>query len=106
MSKLTVEQLRGLLPTLVAYLTSLEFVVYTYAAVTLDRILVLKRDGTAVFTKTDLQPLLQEILGQLFSLIEKDTRPEKLAENDFLMRCIQPRSKCAESRCYESHDSE
>jgi len=78
---------RGILPTLVTYLSSQEFVVYTYAAVTLERILLLKREEGAVFTKTDLAPLLQDLLGSLFTLIEKDPEPEKLAENDFLMRC-------------------
>lgn len=85
---MTTEQLRGILPTLVTYLSSQEFVVYTYAAVTLERILLLKREDGLVFTKTDLAPLLQDLLGSLFRLIEKDPAPEKLAENDFLMRCI------------------
>ena len=61
---------------------------YTYAAVTLERILLLKREDGPVFTKTDLAPLLQDLLGSLFTLIEKDPAPEKLAENDFLMRCM------------------
>ena len=69
------------------YLESSEFVVYTYAAVTLERILLLKRDGP-VFTKTHVAPLLQNLLSSLFKSIERDTRPEKLAENDFLMRCL------------------
>ncbi len=60
---------------------------YTYAAVTLERILLLKREGGPVFTKTDVAPLLQNLLSSLFKSIERDTRPEKLAENDFLMRC-------------------
>jgi exportin-2 (importin alpha re-exporter) len=84
---LTIEQLRGILPTLVGYLSSSEFVVYTYAAVTLERILLLKREDGPVFTKTDVAALLQDLLGSLFQSIERDTRPEKLAENDFLMRC-------------------
>jgi exportin-2 (importin alpha re-exporter) len=72
----------------VGYLSTSQFVVYTYAAVTLERILLLKRDGVQVFNKTDLAPLLQDLLASLFGLIERDTTPEKLAENDFLMRCI------------------
>lgn len=86
-NQLTTEQLRGALPTLVAQLLSPEFVVYTYAAVTLERILLLKRENVHVFTKSDLTPLLQGLLGSLFQRIEKDPAPEKLAENDFLMRC-------------------
>jgi hypothetical protein len=100
------EQLRGILPTLVTYLSSQEFVVYTYAAVTLERILLLKREGGPVFTKTDLAPLLQDLLGSLFTLIEKDPAPEKLAENDFLMRCTTLLNGLADDRCDESYDGE
>jgi exportin-2 (importin alpha re-exporter) len=85
---LTIEQLRVILPTLVTYLSTAEFVVYTYAAVTLERILLLKRDDGPVFTKNDVAPLVGDLLGSLFTLIEKDPAPEKLAENDFLMRCM------------------
>jgi exportin-2 (importin alpha re-exporter) len=69
------------------------FVVYTYAAVTLEKLLLLKREEGLVFTKTDLAPLLQNLLGALFGLIERDTSPEKLAENDFLMRCTSSRRR-------------
>jgi exportin-2 (importin alpha re-exporter) len=86
--KLTVEQLKSALPILVTYLANTEFVVYTYAAVTIERLLLLKRDNTAIFTKTDLAPLLQDLLGSLFGLIERDPAPEKLAENDFVMKCL------------------
>jgi len=85
--QLTIEQLRTVLPTLISYLAPSAFVVYTYAAVTLERLLLLKREEGMVFTKTDLAPLLQNLLAALFGLIERDTSPEKLAENDFLMRC-------------------
>lgn len=78
---------------------------YTYAAVTLERILLLKREEGAVFTKTDLAPLLQDLLGSLFTLIEKDPEPEKLAENDFLMRCTPFYIiGLADDRCDESYD--
>ena len=85
---MTIEQLRTVLLTLISYLAPSAFVVYTYAAVTLERLLLLKREEGMVFTKTDLAPLLQNMLAALFSLIERDTSPEKLAENAFLMRCI------------------
>ena len=52
---------------------------------------MLKREEGPVFTKTDLAPLLQNLLAALFGLIERDTSPEKLAENDFLMRCASTR---------------
>lgn len=81
------DQLRGILPSLVAYLSDEVFVVYTYAAVTLERLLLLKREDVPVFTKADLAPLLNDLLASLFGHIERDPQPEKLAENDFLMRC-------------------
>ena len=87
-NQLTTEQLKGILPVLATYLTSSEFVVYTYAAVTLDKILLQKRAEGPVYTKVDLTPLLEPLLGSLFALIEKDPQPEKLAENDFLMKCV------------------
>jgi len=86
---LTIEQLRSILPLLISYLSKTEFVVHTYAAVTLERIFFLKRDNSIVFTKADLSsPLLQDLLGSLFGLIERDPAPEKLAENDFLIKCV------------------
>jgi exportin-2 (importin alpha re-exporter) len=89
-NQLTREQLRTIMPYLVAYLATEDYVVYTYAAVTLDRLLLLKREDGPVFTKTDLGPVLQELLGSMFQRIEVDPRPEKLAENDFLMKCSLP----------------
>ena len=73
-----------------AYLATEDYVVYTYAAVTLDRLLLLKRDNVPIFTKTDLSPLLQDLLGSIFQRIIVDPRPEKLAENDFLIKCSLP----------------
>jgi hypothetical protein len=100
---LTIEQLRTILPTLISYLAPSAFVVYTYAAVTLERLLLLKREEGLVLTKNNLAPLLQNLLAALFGLIERDTSPEKLAENDFLMRCMSQKDG-ADFRFDESDD--
>ncbi|KAF8414909.1 Cse1-domain-containing protein [Boletus edulis BED1] len=65
-NQLTKEQLLSVLPVLVKHLTS-DYVAYTYAAITIDRIL---------FTKKGTQLLCIEGAGT----------PEKVAENDRLMK--------------------
>ncbi|KAF8425801.1 Cse1-domain-containing protein [Boletus edulis BED1] len=62
-NQLTKEQLLSVLPVLVKHLTSDTYVAYTYAAVTIDRILFTKK-GRSCCTGT----------------------PEKVAENDHLMK--------------------
>jgi hypothetical protein len=89
-----------IMPFLGAYLSTDNYTVYTYG--TLDRLLLLKRNGVSIFSKIDLAPLLQDILATLtppgclrgssilasiLQKIEVDLRPEKLAENDFLVNC-------------------
>ncbi|KAI0283530.1 CAS/CSE protein [Russula brevipes] len=72
-------------------LDSQDVVVYTYAAVALDRILSMRVGDSAVlcaFSSTDVQPFASQLLNVLLSKIEARPSPERVAENDFLMRCI------------------
>lgn len=39
------------------------------------------------FTQADVRPFAENILMALFSNIEKGGTPEKIAENDYLMKC-------------------
>ncbi|BFZ55152.1 importin-alpha export receptor [Savitreella phatthalungensis] len=87
-NQLTKQQISGAFPLLAKHLTHPSYVVYTYAAVTVDALLTIKRDGQPLFTKQDVAPLAEQLLSNLFGLIEKASTPEKLAENDFLMRCV------------------
>jgi len=41
-----------------------------------------------MFSKEEISPASTELLTQLFRLIEKGTTPEKIAENEYLMRCV------------------
>ncbi|GES89790.1 importin-alpha export receptor [Rhizophagus clarus] len=41
-----------------------------------------------LFTKADIKPYTQELLINLFRLIEAGTTPETLAENDYLMKAV------------------
>lgn len=93
-----------MLPLLVRHLNSDNYVTYTYAAITIDRILFIKK-GTQLlyvrikealvlrscsesrFSQTDIHDLAADLLDALLSKIEAAGPPEKVAENDHLMKC-------------------
>ena len=87
-NQLTRQQLIGTFPILAQQLSSNNYVVYTYASVTVDALLVVRRDDQLLFTKNDIASILPQLLSNLLSLIERGSTPEKLAENDFLIRCV------------------
>lgn len=87
-NQLTKDQLLSVLPLLVQHLESSQYVTSSYAAITIERVLALKRDGKLLFAPQDVQPFAENILMALFRNIERGSTPEKLAENDYLMRCM------------------
>ncbi|KZF21366.1 putative importin alpha re-exporter [Xylona heveae TC161] len=88
-SQMTKEQWQSALPLLVQHLAESDYVVYTYAAIVLERVLVLTTETREpIFGKAELQPLSKDLLEHLFQLIEKDAAPEKIQENEFLMKCV------------------
>ncbi|KAJ8473968.1 hypothetical protein ONZ45_g16104 [Pleurotus djamor] len=86
-NQLTKEQLLSVLPLLVRHLNSDNYVTYTYAAITIDRILFIKQNGRLLFAQADIHDFAADLLGGLLSKIEGAGTPEKVAENDHLMRC-------------------
>ncbi|KAJ1026973.1 hypothetical protein NDA16_002266 [Ustilago loliicola] len=87
-NQLTKEQLLSVLPLLVQHLESSQYVTCSYASITIERVLALKRDGKLLFSPQDVQPFAESILMALFSNIERGATPEKIAENDYLIKCI------------------
>ncbi|KAI1964670.1 importin-alpha export receptor [Ophidiomyces ophidiicola] len=88
-SIITKEQWREILPMLVQYLGSSVYVVYTYAAVALERALCLSdHQHQPIISASEIIPLTPQLLEHIFQLIEKDPSPPKVQENEFLMRCI------------------
>lgn len=88
-SQLSKEQWKVALSPLVQNLNSDNYVVYTYAAIAVERVLFLTDDaGNAMFPRTDIEPFANDLLTHLFKLIEKEQSPAKLQENEFLMRCV------------------
>ncbi|KAJ6438573.1 chromosome segregation protein Cse1 [Purpureocillium lavendulum] len=88
-SQLSKEQWKLALGPLVQNLNSSNYVVYTYAAIAVERVLFLADDaGNQMFPRVDIEPFAKDLLTHLFKLIEKETSPAKLQENEFLMRCV------------------
>ncbi|KAJ7077918.1 CAS/CSE protein [Mycena belliarum] len=86
-NQLTKPQLLAVLPLLVRHLASQNYVTYTYAAITIDRILSIRRDGANLFAQADIHDLASSLLATLLSKIESAGTAEKVAENDHLMKC-------------------
>ncbi|GAO17259.1 hypothetical protein UVI_02061050 [Ustilaginoidea virens] len=88
-SQLSKEQWRVALAPLIQNLNSSNYVVYTYAAVAVERVLFLTDDaGSQMFPRADIEPFAKDLLNHLFKLIERETNAAKLQENEFLMRCV------------------
>ncbi|CAG8633479.1 3139_t:CDS:10, partial [Ambispora leptoticha] len=87
-NQMSKEQLVSVLPALIKHLSSTNYVVYTYAAIAIERILCMRKENVILFTPVDIEEYVQTILVSLFRLIEAGTTPETLAENDYLMKAI------------------
>ena len=87
--QLTQEQWQQALPMVVRHLVSSNYVVHTYAAITIERTLFLVDDSKQPkVPRTTITPLSKDILTQLFKLISASAAPEKVQENEFLIRCV------------------
>ncbi|KAJ8119394.1 hypothetical protein ONZ43_g3645 [Nemania bipapillata] len=88
-SQLTKEQWQAAFQPLIQNLGSSSYVVYTYAAIAVERLLYLADDsGARIFGRADIEPFAKDLLDHLFKLVEKESSPAKMQENEFLMRCI------------------
>lgn len=92
-NQLTKEQLLTTIPLLINHLNDSNPVVYTYSAITIEKLLSMSSfsdvNHSPVFNKLDIQPYTNDILTNLFKLILINNQsPEKLAENEFLIKSI------------------
>jgi exportin-2 (importin alpha re-exporter) len=88
-SQLTKQQWMQCFQPLIRNMASNNYVVYTYAAITVERVLFLADDsGKHMFPREDIEPFAKDLLEHLFHLIEMEKTPAKLQENEFLMRCV------------------
>ncbi|KAI8052879.1 GK18154 [Syncephalis plumigaleata] len=87
--QLTKEQWLSVLPMLAERLGSEHVVVYTYAAIAIERMLTVKSgQNVPTVAADDIKPFTDTLLTKLFAHLEKSQSPEKLAENEFLMKAI------------------
>ena len=83
---MTKAQLLQVLPSIIDHLKAEDFIVHTYAAVCIERILYMKENRKPLFTQSDLQPVLQSLLLNLFGILERCKSADKLAENEHVMK--------------------
>jgi len=92
------------LPLLIKHLASDNYVTYTYAAITIDRILFIKKGAQLLcvvirlfpriysrpsrFAQADVHDFAADLLNAVLAKIEGAGTPEKVAENDHLMKCM------------------
>lgn len=88
-SILNAPQWQAAFPLLVQHLNNSNYVVYTYAAIAVDRALYLTNEANeSIIPRETIVPLAKDLLSHLFALVTKDTKPEKVQENEFLMKCV------------------
>lgn len=103
--QLTKPQLLSVLPLLVPHLQNESYVIHTYAAITIERILFIKEKGSFLYVPTfqnsrdrkvdercrfgqaDIRDHAEQILESLFRIIESGRNPQEIASNEHLMKC-------------------
>jgi exportin-2 (importin alpha re-exporter) len=76
-------------PLLVQHLNSSEYVIYTYAAIAIERSLTLTTEAKEpIIPRDDVVKLSKDLLQHLFGVIQRNSDPAKIQENEFLMRCV------------------
>lgn len=85
-NQLSKEQILSVLPLLIRHLNSENYVVYSYASITIERTLSIKRNNEELINKVDIKPFAKEILIAIFNKIDQAQTPEKKAENEYLAR--------------------
>lgn len=85
-SQLSVEIMDQLFPLLLQCMDPSQFVVHTYAAACVERLLTVKDEasGSLRFSRAHLAPYLGPLLQHVFGILEQPNYPE----NDYLMKVV------------------
>ncbi|KAI9683821.1 MAG: importin-alpha export receptor [Trizodia sp. TS-e1964] len=87
--QMTKPQWHDVFPLLIKHLASSNYVVYSYVAIAVERLLVLTNESKEpILTKQDVMPMAKDLLEHLFHLIEKNPASESVQENEYLMKCV------------------
>jgi exportin-2 (importin alpha re-exporter) len=88
-SQLSPDLWRAAFPLLVNNLGNENYVIHTYAAIAVERVLFMTDDNRQpIIPKSDVVGSSRDLLTHLFKLITKNSAPEKIQENEFLMKCV------------------
>jgi exportin-2 (importin alpha re-exporter) len=88
-SQLSLDLWRAAFPLLVNQLGNSDYVIHTYAAIAVERALFMTDDNRRpIIAQNDVVGASRELLTHLFKLITKNSAPEKIQENEFLMKCV------------------
>lgn len=88
-NQLSPELWRAAFPLLVKHLTNSNYVIHTYAAIAAERVLFMTDDKrNPIIPKAQVVGVSKDLLTHLFKLITKESAPEKIQENEFLMKCV------------------
>lgn len=90
-SLLNKEQLFEILNLDLAKLSSDKYVIYTYAAICIEKILgghSGNENDASLISEVDIKDVSPLIINRLFELIYRGGTPEKVSENDYLMKTI------------------
>lgn len=88
-SQLSPELWRAAFPLLVNQLGNDNYVIHTYASIAVERVLFMTdANKQPIIPRADVVSSSRDLLTHLFKLITKNTAPEKIQENEFLMKCV------------------
>ncbi|KAI9143350.1 karyopherin Kap109 [Paraphysoderma sedebokerense] len=88
-NQLSKDLLLQVFPLLLTQLKNPNYVVHTYSAICVEKILAMKgTNHAAMFSAADVKPYSEALLTSLFQLLKANPSPEKLSENDYLMRSV------------------
>ncbi|KAI0340315.1 Cse1-domain-containing protein [Trametopsis cervina] len=104
-TQLTKQQLLSVLPLLITHLGSDNYVLYTYAAISIERILFIKQGGHLLFSQADVHESARPLIDALLKKVERAGTAEKVAENDYLMKCVMRVIVTARSSLVDGYDA-
>ncbi|KAH7073441.1 CAS/CSE protein [Paraphoma chrysanthemicola] len=88
-SQLSPDLWRAAFPLLVNHLGNENYVIHTYASIAVERALFMTDSNKQpIIPRGDVVGSSRDLLTHLFKLITKDSKPEKIQENEFLMKCV------------------
>jgi len=87
-SQLTKIELSDILPRLLIFLEDKNYIVHTFAALSVERLLALRRNGEPIFTPADLASMTGTLCLNILALIFTNQSINKMCENHFIVKTL------------------